>query len=72
MAGDAHKDETPSASALGDEGLIGLDDLYHFVPLHRAHIHKLVRRGEFPAPLKLGRRTVFRRRDVRDWLNKQG
>lgn len=61
----------PSAE-LGDEGLIGLADLYQFVPFHRAHVHKLVRRGEFPKPIKLGRRTVWRRRDIRDWLKQFG
>ncbi len=72
MAGNTERKDAASGGTLGDEGLIGLDDLYYFVPFHRAHIHKLVRRGEFPQPLKLGRRTVWWRRDIRDWLARQG
>ncbi len=54
---------------LQDEGFILLNDLRPLVPLHPQHIRKLIRRGEFPAPVALGgRRTAFRRRDVREWL----
>jgi predicted DNA-binding transcriptional regulator AlpA len=60
-----------SDNALDDEGLIYLLDLRPYVPYHPAHIHKLIRRGEFPKPIKLGRRTAFRRRDIREWVNQQ-
>ena len=54
---------------LEDDGFILLADMRPLVPLHPQHIRKLVRRGEFPAPVALGgRRTAFRRRDVREWL----
>lgn len=60
-----------SNNALEDEGLIYLLDLRPYVPYHPAHIHKLIRRGEFPKPVKLGRRTAFRRRDIREWVSQQ-
>jgi excisionase family DNA binding protein len=33
------------------------------------HIQNLVRRGEFPKPINLGRRVRFRARDIRRFLN---
>jgi predicted DNA-binding transcriptional regulator AlpA len=60
------------ASSLEDEGFILLTELRPIVPLHPQHIRKLVKRGEFPAPLKVGGRTVFRRRDIREWARRQG
>lgn len=60
-----------SNDPLEDEGLIYLLDLRPYVPYHPAHINKLIRRGEFPKPVKLGRRTAFRRRDIREWVSQQ-
>lgn len=59
---------TPS---LDDDGFILLTDLHTIVPLHPQHIRKLARRGEFPAPVKIGGRTAFRRRDIREWARAQ-
>src|SRR6185295_6631469 len=50
--------------------LIFLLDLRPYVPFHPAHIYKLIRRGEFPKPVRLGRRTAFRRRDIREWVTR--
>ena len=60
------------AAELDTDGLILLSDLRPFVPLHPQHLRKLARRGEFPTPIKVGGRTMFRRREIRDWLRKQG
>ena len=59
-------------SSLEDDGFILLTELRPVVPLHPQHIRKLVRRGEFPAPVLIGGRTAFRRRDVRNWCRAQG
>lgn len=58
-------------SGLEDAGFIDLEGLAPYVPYHPQHIRKLVKRGEFPAPVKLGRRTAFRRRDIREWCERQ-
>ncbi len=63
--------DCPSTGPLEDEGFILLLDLRPFVPLHPQHIRKLVRRGEFPLPVKVGGRTAFRRRDVVAWMRNQ-
>jgi predicted DNA-binding transcriptional regulator AlpA len=60
-----------SNNYLEDDGLIFLLDLRPYVPFHPAHIYKLIRRGEFPKPVRLGRRTAFRRRDIREWVSQQ-
>ncbi len=62
---------TAAEASLDDEGFILLLDLRPIVPLHPQHIRKLVRRGEFPAPVKIGGRTAFRRRDIREWVRAQ-
>jgi predicted DNA-binding transcriptional regulator AlpA len=60
-----------AAPPLEDDGFVLLTELRAIVPLHPQHIRKLVRRGEFPAPVKIGGRTAFRRRDIRDWARTQ-
>ena len=55
------------AQTLEEDGFILLADLYPIVPLHPQHIRRLARRGEFPSPIKIGGRTAFRRRDIREW-----
>ena len=57
--------------SLIDEGFILLKDLKPIVPLHEQHIRKLARRGDFPAPIKIGGRTAFRRSEIREWARKQ-
>lgn len=56
---------------LVDDGFILLTELHKVVPLHPQHIRKLARKGLFPAPLNIGGRTAFARRDIRDWCEKQ-
>jgi predicted DNA-binding transcriptional regulator AlpA len=57
---------------LEEDGFILLTDLRPIVPLHPQHIRKLIRRGEFPTPCRIGGRTAFRRRDIREWCHRQG
>ena len=60
-----------SSAPLEEYGFILLTDLRPIIPLHPQHIRKLIRRGEFPAPVRIGGRTAFRRRDIRDWARQQ-
>lgn len=62
---------SPEPSSFEDDGFILLTELRPIVPLHPQHIRKMVRRGEFPAPVNIGGRTAFRRRDIREWARKQ-
>jgi hypothetical protein len=59
-----------SISSLSDDGLIELTALRPFVPFHPQHIRKLIKKGLFPAPVKVPgcRRTVFLRRDIGRYL----
>lgn len=39
------------------------------VPYTRGHIYKLIDRGQFPRPVKLGERKVaFVEREIDDWI----
>ncbi len=60
-----------STASLDDEAFVLLTELRPIVPLHPQHIRKLVKRGLFPAPVCIGGRTAFRKRDIRDWAKKQ-
>ena len=51
-------------ATLDNDGLILLEDLRPYVPLHPQQIRKLIKRRECPQPVKLGRRTAFVRREV--------
>jgi predicted DNA-binding transcriptional regulator AlpA len=66
-----HTPESRADDSLVDDGFILLTDLRKVVPLHPQHIRKLARKGLFPAPLTIGGRTAFARRDTRDWCQKQ-
>ncbi len=57
--------------SLEDDGFILLTDLRPVVPLHPQHIRKLVKRKQFPQPVTIGGRVAFRRRDIREWAQKQ-
>lgn len=42
------------------------------VQLSRSTIYLMIQRGEFPAPVKLGRRAVaWRTEDVDDWIQRR-
>jgi predicted DNA-binding transcriptional regulator AlpA len=60
------------SASLDDDGFVLLTELRSIVPLHPQHIRKMAKRGEFPAPVKIGGRTAFRRRDIREWARRQG
>jgi predicted DNA-binding transcriptional regulator AlpA len=60
------------SASLDDDGFVLLTELRSIVPLHPQHIRKMAKRGEFPAPVKSGGRTAFRRRDIREWARRQG
>lgn len=56
---------------LQDEGFVLLTELREIIPLHPQHIRKLVRRKQFPAPVRIGGRTAFRKTDIREWARSQ-
>ena len=60
-----------SIDPLLDDGFVLLTELRPLVPVHPQHIRRMVRRGDFPAPVTIGGRTCFRRRDIQDWLRRQ-
>jgi predicted DNA-binding transcriptional regulator AlpA len=57
-------DNDDRATLDDDDGLILLEDLRPYIPLHPQQIRKLIKRQEFPQPVKLGRRTAFVRREI--------
>lgn len=36
--------------------------------LSRAHVYALIARGEFPAPGKIGRKSIWDAREIEHWL----
>jgi prophage regulatory protein len=51
------------------ERLISWAEVEAAVPYSRVHIWRLIRNGEFPAPVNLGpRRVAFRESELAKWL----
>lgn len=51
-------------------GVYRLPEILAALPIGRATIYLKIRRGEFPAPVKLSERiAVWRGEDLLDWLN---
>lgn len=45
-------------------------DVERLTGLHKSTLYRMVHRGEFPAPLRLGRRAVaWRRAEIEEWLD---
>lgn len=51
-----------------DDALLRIDDVVRRVALSRATVYRLAMRGEFPAPIKVGRASVWRASDVSAWV----
>lgn len=52
------------------ERLLRLPQVEHLTGLRRAHIYGLARRGEFPAPIKIGTRaSAWRESQVSAWID---
>ena len=40
--------------------------------LSQSEIYRMVASGEFPKPVCMGRRTVWREKDLQNWLDSRG
>lgn len=50
--------------------IIRLPQLVEKTGISRAHVYALIGRGEFPRPIRLGRRAVgWREDEIEDWLD---
>lgn len=54
---------------LDDAKLISRGEVLHVLNIKSTLLYEMVRRGEFPAPLKIGRRSAWLEREVLDWVN---
>jgi prophage regulatory protein len=64
----------PSSAAAVDAAptrLIDIDEVLLRVPLCRARIYQLVKVGEFPRQIKLGKRSAWLEREVDAWIATQ-
>lgn len=55
-------------SALDRLKIVTLDRVLQLIPVSRMTIHRMVQRGDFPAPVKLGGTNVWLEGDLEDWL----
>ena len=53
---------------MDDVELVYVADLERRLRVSRDAVRAMVRRGELPRPAKLGRRSVWRREDIDQWL----
>ena len=57
-------------SGISAHKIIGIDAVLSAVPATRQTLYRWIHRGDFPAPVKLGRSRIgFREAEVLAWLN---
>ena len=49
--------------------LLKMPDVIHMTSHSKTTIYDLIRKGEFPAPVKRGRASFWRRTEVQEWVN---
>jgi predicted DNA-binding transcriptional regulator AlpA len=50
--------------------LLSLEQVLELIPYSKVTVWRLVRRGEFPAPVKLGlKKTAFRANEIQAWID---
>jgi len=51
--------------------LISTEQIQHLLPVSRTTIYTLIRKREFPPPVKIGRRSLWRLDLVESWIRQQ-
>jgi len=49
--------------------LYDMKDLKQIVNLGRNKIYQLIRRGKFPKPIKIGTKSLWKRKDIEKWVD---
>lgn len=63
-------DTLPSTGFLRQSQLIGTKNRPGLIPLSPATFWRMIKRGEFPAPVQISKRcTAWRAEDVRTWMD---
>ncbi len=52
--------------------LIGMKEVCHTTSLSKSTIYQMIRGRIFPAPVRVGRRTLFSQARVQDWIINAG
>lgn len=53
------------------EQFVKLPDIKTVTSLSKTKLYALIKDGDFPAPIKLGRSSVWLMSEVQDWMEKQ-
>lgn len=54
---------------VGEERLLGMEDLVRIFGRSRASIYRDIQRGDFPPPLRVGSSSRWRQKDVADFID---
>jgi predicted DNA-binding transcriptional regulator AlpA len=68
----SRRDSVSGIEGLSDDALVRLENLHSFrlVPFSTSTVWRKVRKGEFPAPIKISAGiTAWRVGDIREWLD---
>jgi len=55
--------------AMENKLLYDMKDLKQIVNLGRNKIYQLIRRGKFPKPIKIGTKSLWKRKDIEKWVD---
>ncbi len=45
-----------------------IKELTNIIGLSKAHIYRLIKEGKFPKPVKIGKSSLWLRKDIENWL----
>lgn len=54
-----------------DGSLLDMDDLLLVVKVSKSTVYKLMALDEFPRPIKIGDRSLWKRSDIDHWIENQ-
>lgn len=56
---------------MSQKKLLRLKKVLAKVPFSKSHLHVLMREGNFPKPIKIGRNSFWKESDVDQWIDEK-
>ena len=60
----------PHIHSLPDTGFVRLTTVLHYIPVSKSKLSTMIKKGEFPIPIKIGHLIMWKSEDVRAYMQK--
>jgi len=60
----------PHIHSLPDTGFVRLTTVLYYIPVSKSKLYTMVKKGEFPIPVKIGHLIMWKSEDVRAYMQK--